>query len=45
MVDYQFNKHLDLYSGVNYSQVAGGLGSGFLSSDMAVFVSGLRLRF
>ena len=45
MVDYQFNKHLDLYSGVNYSQVAGGLGSGFLSSDMAVFVSGLRLKF
>jgi len=45
LVDYQFDKHFDLYSGINYSQVSGGLGSGFLSNNMTAFVSGLRLRF
>lgn len=45
LVDYPLDKHFDLYSGVNYSQVGGGLGSGFLNSNMTAFVSGVRLRF
>ncbi len=45
VADYPFNKHFDIYSGVSYSQVAGGLASGFLSSNTAVFVTGMRLKF
>lgn len=42
---YPLDKHFDLYSGVSYSQVSGGAGSGFLNNNMTTFVSGLRLRF
>jgi predicted porin len=45
VVDYQFNKHLDVYAGVNYSCIDGGLASGFLANDNASFISGARLRF
>ena len=44
LADYRLDKHFDLYSGVNYSQVGGGMGSGYLSSNMTAFVSGVRLR-
>src|ERR1700751_4652205 len=30
MVDYQVNKHFDVYGGVQFSEVDGGLSSGFL---------------
>jgi len=45
LVDYQLNKHFDVYSGISYSEVAGGLASGFLNSSTTAFVSGLRLKF
>ncbi len=45
LVDYPLNKHFDVYSGIGYSQVSGGLSSGFLSGNTTAFVSGLRLRF
>ncbi|MGO9983597.1 MAG: porin [Rhodomicrobium sp.] len=45
LVDYQFNKHFDVYSGISYSEAGGGLSSGFLSNNTAVFVTGTRLRF
>jgi predicted porin len=45
LVDYAFNKHFDVYAGVNYSTVDGGLSSGFLQTESALFMSGMRLRF
>ncbi len=45
LVDYRFNKHIDIYGGVNHSQITGGLTSGYLNSGNTVFVSGLRVKF
>jgi predicted porin len=44
-VDYRFNKYLDVYAGVNYSGVTGGLSSGFLSDNTTLVMSGLRVKF
>ena len=44
LVDYPLNKHFDVYGGVNYSAIGGGLSSGFLNSSNAVFLTGLRLK-
>jgi len=45
VVDYKFNKHFDVYSGVNYSIVDGGLASGYLANDQTSVVTGARLKF
>jgi predicted porin len=45
VVDYKFNKHFDVYAGVNYSAIDGGLASGFLANDSASFVTGARIKF
>jgi predicted porin len=45
LVDYAFSKHFDIYSGVNYSTVDGGLKSGFLQDNSFLAMSGFRLRF
>ncbi|MGB9024855.1 MAG: porin [Rhodomicrobium sp.] len=45
LIDYPLNKHFDVYSGISYSEVSGGLACGFLSGNTAAFVSGLRLKF
>jgi predicted porin len=46
LVDYTFNKHFDVYSGVAWSNVSGGLASGFVGGlDNTTVVSGLRLKF
>jgi predicted porin len=45
VVDYTFNKYFDIYSGVNYSEITGGLSSGFIHNDSWLFMSGARLRF
>jgi predicted porin len=45
VVDYAFNKHFDVYAGVNYSAVDGGLSSGFLATDSTLFMTGARLKF
>ncbi len=45
VVDYKFNKHLDIYTGVNYSTIDGGLASGYLANDQASVVTGARLKF
>jgi predicted porin len=45
VVDYQFTKHFDIYAGVNYSTIDGGLASGFLNNNQISAVSGARLRF
>ena len=45
VVDYQFNKHFDVYAGLNYSTLNGGLSSGYLSDNQTTVATGLRLRF
>jgi predicted porin len=51
LVDYAFNKHVDIYSGVSYSDDSGGLAHSSLSGGANGFtenltvVSGLRLKF
>jgi predicted porin len=45
LIDYAFNKYFDVYAGVNYSQVDGGLESGFLQDNSFLFMTGARLRF
>jgi predicted porin len=45
LVDYAFNKHFDVYGGVNYSTADGGLASGDLQNNSFLFMTGARLRF
>ncbi len=54
VVDYAFNKHFDIYTGVNFSQVTNGLANGFSGSlasgttgsqDQTTWMSGLRIKF
>ncbi len=45
VVDYRFNKHFDIYVGVNYSAIDGGLASGYLANNDTSAVTGLRLKF
>lgn len=55
VADYAFNKHYDLYGGVNYSRVQDGLASGFVgtpganatsgSENQLTVMLGARLRF
>jgi predicted porin len=45
MVDYAFNKHYDIYAGINYSKVANGFAAGYLADASINFVSGARVRF
>jgi predicted porin len=54
VVDYVFNKHYDLYGGVNYSQVTDGLANGFVgttkdgttgSQNQTTVMVGARVKF
>jgi predicted porin len=45
VVDYQFTKHFDVYAGVNYSALDGGLASGFLNNSQTTVATGIRLKF
>jgi predicted porin len=53
VADYVFNKHYDLYAGVNYSEVTDGLAYGFPgttvgtsgSENQTTFMVGGRVRF
>ncbi len=45
LVDYTFNKHFDVYAGVGFSEVSGGLASGFLNDNTTLFMTGMRLKF
>lgn len=45
VVDYRFNKHFDVYAGVNYSIIDGGLASGYLANGQTSVVTGARLKF
>jgi predicted porin len=45
VIDYRFNKHFDLYAGVNYSALDGGLSSGYLNNNQTTVATGVVLRF
>jgi hypothetical protein len=45
MIDYRLFKRLDVYGGVMYSQVNGGLASGFLHDRNVAPTIGMRLQF
>jgi predicted porin len=51
LVDYTFNKHFDVYTGVAWSNVTGGLARSsfqndpYLATENTTVVSGLRLKF
>jgi predicted porin len=45
MIDYRLTKRLDIYGGLMYSQVNGGLASGFLHANNNAPTVGLRLQF
>ncbi len=45
LIDYRFNKHLDVYAGVSYSSVDDGLSSGYLNDNTTFFMTGARLKF
>jgi predicted porin len=53
VVDYVFNKHNDLYGGVNWSEVTDGLANGFVgttvgtsgSENQVTVMLGARVKF
>ncbi len=49
LVDYTFNKHFDIYTGVAWSEVSGGLtpraSGGVGANDNTTFMSGMRVKF
>jgi predicted porin len=45
MIDYRPKKRLDVYAGVMWSQVAGGLASGYLNHENIGPTVGMRLQF
>ncbi len=52
VVDYAFNKHFDVYAGINYSEVTNGMAATFQgvpasggSENQTTFMTGLRMKF
>jgi predicted porin len=45
LIDYAFTKHFDVYTGVTWSDIGGGLASGFLKDTDTMVASGLRIKF
>ena len=45
LIDYTFNKHLDVYAGVTFTEQNGGLNNGFLADNTWAFASGLRVKW
>jgi len=45
LVDYTFNRHLDLYAGVTFMEQTGGLNSGFLEDNIWEVATGMRLKW
>jgi hypothetical protein len=43
--DWRFAKKFDVYAGIMYSEVAGGLANGYLHSGNLAPTAGLRFRF
>ena len=45
LIDYTFNRHLDVYAGVSFTELNGGLGSGFLQNNDTAFATGVRIKW
>jgi predicted porin len=45
MLDWRPVKRIDLYTGVMFSQVAGGMASGYIHTENTSFTSGVRIAF
>jgi predicted porin len=45
MLDWRPVKRVDLYSGVMFSQVSGGMASGYIKTENTAFTSGVRVSF
>ncbi len=45
LVDYVFNKYFDVYGGVSFTEISGGLSSGFLRTDNTTFATGVRVKW
>ena len=45
LLDWRPVKRVDLYTGVMYSEVTGGLANGFIQNNNTAFTTGLRLAF
>jgi predicted porin len=45
VLDWRLTRRFDLYSGVMYSKVAGGLANGFIVDNNTAFTTGARLNF
>ena len=45
LLDWRPVKRVDVYSGVMFSQVSGGMANGFIKSNNAAFTSGVRVSF
>ena len=45
MLDWRPVKRVDLYAGVMYSEVAGGMANGFIHSNNTAYTSGVRVAF
>jgi predicted porin len=45
MLDWRPVKRVDLYTGVMFSKVAGGMASGFIKTENTAFTSGVRVNF
>ena len=45
MIDYRPLKRVDLYAGLMYSHVSGGLATGYLDNDNFAPTVGIRVRF
>ncbi len=45
LIDYTFNRHFDIYAGVSFTEINGGLSSGFLQNNDTTFASGVRVKW
>jgi hypothetical protein len=45
LIDYTFNRHLDVYAGVTFTEQNGGLNNGFLADNTVAVATGLRVKW
>ncbi len=45
VIDYTFNRHVDIYGGVTFTDMNGGLVNGFLEDNTWAFATGVRVKW
>ena len=45
LIDYTFNRHFDIYAGVSFTEMSGGINSGFLQNNDTTVATGLRVKW